>query len=169
MTNPANICIRNILNIIYFLHSQNKTIVYICHIQCCFFSNWSGFSWQLWWQMSHKYTSSLVFLDFSFMWVDLRFDFLFWGNLTSVTVLASHSLRCPLFFAIKNQITISFWKKSYHFHHLCCTMNMVQVGSAKTKLNFLRYYSNISHQKIFFLNNSRWMYKLKTKNVYNWQ
>ena len=110
--------------------------------------------------------SSFFRFFFYVSWFTFRFFIL---RKSSMTVLARHSLRCPLFFVIKNQITISFWKKSYHFHHPCCTINMVQVGSAKTKLNFFRYYSNISHQKIFFLNNSRWMCKLKTKNVYNWQ
>ena len=125
-----------------------------------FFLNCSGFSWQY----DRYHTNSQTFLDSFFMWLDLSFNFLFWGNLIMMYFVLSLSLRI---------ISLFVWKKLRHIYHFCCTINMVQAVYAKTKLDFLGCFLRLAffffnlNKKVFFLNDSFRVFKEKTKNVFH--
>ena len=146
VTNPANICFSNILNRIYF-HTAKMKLSFS-------FVTFSAIFFKLIWIFLTILVTDITqacwigFFYFPFIWIDLRFNFLFWGNLTPMVV----TFWCTLFFVIKNLITtwLLFLKEMVSFYHPFYTINMVQVGYAKTKLNFLRYYSNVSIKKYFF-------------------
>ena len=124
-----------------------------------FFLNCSGFSWQY----DRYHTNSQTFLDSFFMWLDLSLNLLFWGNLIMMYLVLSLSLRIRSLFV---------WKKLRHLYHLCCTINMVQAGYAKTKLDFLGCFLRLDfffnlNKKVFFLNDSFRMFKQKTNNFFH--
>ena len=167
VTNPANFCFRSILSRICSYTAKMKPSFTFITFNAIFFELISIFITIVMTDITQVYKFSRFFW-LLFYFLELIYVSIFFLRNSNFYGVASDILWCTLFFVIKNQITF-FLRKWCQFYYPCCTINMVQVRYAKTKLNLLRYYSNIFHQKVFFLNDSHQKCKQKTKNVYNWQ
>ena len=164
VTNPANICFRNILSRVYFYTAKMKPSFTFVAFNSIFFK-------LIWIFLTILMTDIIQVHRFSrffgfFLYVSwFSFDFLFWGNPTLMVVLAtfcdvlcSLSLRFKSLFLLKEMVSF-LWSLLYNkYASLLC----------QNQANFFKVLPQyISSKKKFFLNH--WMCKQKTKNVYNWQ
>ena len=144
VTNPANICFRNILSRVYFYTAKMKPSFTFVAFNSIFF--------KLIWIFSTILMTDIIqvhrffrFFGF-FLYVSwFSFNFLFWGNPTLMVVLAtfcdvlcSLSLRFKSLFLLKEMVSFlwSLLYNKYGASSLC-----------QNQANFFKVLPNISHQK----------------------
>ena len=165
VTNPANICFSNILNRIYF-HTAKMKLSFS-------FVTFSAIFFKLIWIFLTILVTDITqacwigFFYFPFIWIDLRFNFLFWGNLTSMVV----TFWCTMFFVIKNLITTSllFLKEMVSFLSPFLYNKYGASWLCQNQIKFFKILFQCIYQKIFFLNDSHWMREQNPTNVHNLQ
>ena len=142
VTNPANICFRSILSRICSYTAKMKPSFTFITFNAIFFELISIFITIVMTDITQVYKFSRFFLTFIlFSWVDLRFNFLFWGTPTSMVllvtfcdVLCSLSLRIKsLFFKKMVSILLSLLYNKYGASSLCQN----QVKSFKVLLQYI--------------------------------
>ena len=142
VTNPANICFRSILSRICSYTAKMKPSFTFITFNAIFFELISIFITIVMTDITQVYKFSRFFLTFIlFSWVDLHFNFLFWGTPTSMVllvtfcdVLCSLSLRIKsLFFKKMVSILLSLLYNKYGASSLCQN----QVKSFKVLLQYI--------------------------------
>ena len=113
VTNPANICFRNILSRIYFYTAKMKLSFIFAAFNAIFFKLIWIFLTILMTDITQVHKFSRFFGFFFFMWVDLSFNFLFWGYPTSMVVLPTFcDVLCSFPLRIKSPF---LWKEIVSF------------------------------------------------------